>query len=56
MTNYQDGEILGIDTDGTLILWDAERNQPYNCGETLAEFTAHGAKIWDYEMARLSDD
>ncbi|WP_431106674.1 hypothetical protein [Variovorax paradoxus] len=33
-----DGEVVGIDTDGCLLLWDSEAGCPINCGETLAEF------------------
>lgn len=36
--NYEDGEVIDIDEDGNLILWDNENKQPYNCGENLEEF------------------
>ena len=35
---YQDFEVIGLDSDGTVVQWNAETNQPYNCGETLEEF------------------
>ena len=33
-----DGEVLGIDSDGTLLQWDADKEEVYNCGETIEEF------------------
>lgn len=34
-SDYTDGEILDVDTDGCLIMWDNDGDIPYNCGETL---------------------
>jgi len=38
MCRYVDGQILGVDTDGCLICWDADNGISYNCGETLKEY------------------
>lgn len=52
---YKDDEIIGMDTDGCLILWDNENQQPYNCGETVEDFTKNGAEIWSHEKERITD-
>ena len=38
MSTYYDGQILGLDTDGTLIQWNADTGTTYSCSETPAEF------------------
>ena len=38
MKAYLEGEVLGIDTDGCLICWNARDKERYNCGQTLEEF------------------
>lgn len=38
MTQRNDGEIIGVDTDGCVIQWDARDGEPYNSGETVFEF------------------
>jgi hypothetical protein len=35
---YDDGEVVGVDTDGTILCWDAKQEKPYNTGETLAQY------------------
>lgn len=35
---HQDGEVLGVDNDGSLILFNGDNGEPYNCGETPEEF------------------
>jgi len=37
-SSLEDGEVLGQDNDGALILWDASNGTPYNCGETPKEY------------------
>ena len=37
-TKYTDGEVMGLDTDGRIIQWDADKDEPYNCGETPEQF------------------
>ncbi len=44
-----DGQILGIDSDGCLIQWDADAKESYNCGETPEEFGLDN--ITDDEMS-----
>lgn len=35
---YRDGEVIGLDNDGSLILFNGDNGQPYNCGEPPEEF------------------
>ncbi len=49
MDEYTDGEVITVDGDGCLVLWDADRHEPYNCGETLEEF----GYLTDTERERL---
>ena len=35
---YSDGEIIGIDNDGCLILWNSTSQQGENCGETPEQY------------------
>lgn len=37
-THRLDGEVLGLDTDGSIVQWDGDHQQAYNCGETPQEF------------------
>lgn len=46
---YKDGEVIGIDTDGCLVLWNADDEELYNCGETLEEF----GELTAIELARI---
>jgi hypothetical protein len=50
--NYADSEVIGVDTDGRLIQWDATNGAPYNCGETVDEFGRHN--LTQAELARVS--
>ncbi len=34
----QDGEVLGLEDDGSVIQWDADESVAYNSGESLEEF------------------
>jgi hypothetical protein len=38
MSTYNDGEVVGVDLDGTILCWDAKQEKPYNTGETLAQY------------------
>lgn len=38
LEDYSDGEIVGVDTDGCLILWDDAKSEKYNSGHTLKQF------------------
>lgn len=49
-TGAQDGQIVGIDKDGTIIQ-EHERGEPYNSGEGLFEFGIHN--ITDSEKDKL---
>lgn len=46
-----DGEVIGLDTDGCILQWNADDGSVYNCGETLAEFGADN--LTESERARL---
>lgn len=35
---YADGEVIRLDTDGCLVMWDSDTESEYNSGETLDEF------------------
>ena len=35
---YKDGEVIGKESDGSLIQWDADAQAPYSSGETLTDF------------------
>lgn len=35
---YKDGEVLGTETTGAVIQWDADTRHRYTSGETLKEF------------------
>lgn len=37
-SGFADGEVIGMDNDERLILWDGPVATPYNCGETLDEY------------------
>lgn len=37
-TNFNDGEVVGLDRDGCLVLWNADSKRAENCGETVLEF------------------
>lgn len=49
---YKDFEIIGTDTDGCLLQWDASKEQAYNCGESPKEFGLDN--ITDEEKKRLT--
>jgi hypothetical protein len=36
--DYRDGEIIGLNPDGTIIQWNADDQQPYSPGETPEQF------------------
>lgn len=48
---YTDGEVVGVDADGSLVQWNAETGEAYNSGETPESFGAHN--LSDMERARL---
>lgn len=35
---FNDGEVIGIDNDERLIMWDRQGGVAYNCGETLDDY------------------
>lgn len=47
----QDGEILGLDRDGSIIQWNADDLETYNCGDTPEEFGVDN--IRPHEAERL---
>jgi hypothetical protein len=52
MANFEDGEVVGIDTDESLICWDAKSGTMYNCGEDLEIFGEDN--LTDIERQRLN--
>lgn len=36
--SLRDGEVVGVDTDGNLICYNASTHSNYNCGETLESY------------------
>jgi len=57
MTRYLDGEVLGRDSDGNLILWDADQCQAYNCGlgsgMSIEELADAMGGLYPHEIDRL---
>lgn len=52
LPKLEDGEVINIDSDGCLICWNAETQEPYNCGETREQYGEHN--LTDRERHRLS--
>jgi hypothetical protein len=52
MHAYLDGEVLGIDNDSNVILWDADKEKRYNCGETINQYGINN--LTDKEKHRLN--
>ncbi len=50
-SQLKDGEIIGLDEDGTIVQWDATNGQEYNSGETPAQFGIH--QLTDIERKRV---
>lgn len=50
--NYEDGEVIGLDTDGNLIQWDAEKKAAYNSGVTPEDFGIEN--LHPRELARIT--
>lgn len=48
-----DGEVLGLDVDGCIICWDADKGETYNSGETLEDFAG---LLFEEELRRLGLD
>lgn len=49
---YKDGEVIGIDTDGGLVIWDSFAKAGFNCGESIEEFGP--ANLTSTEKQRLA--
>lgn len=41
---YEEGEVIGLETDGTVIQWNALDQEGYTSGETLAEYGIHNLR------------
>jgi hypothetical protein len=52
--SYRDGDVIGIDTDKCLILWNGSKKQGENCGETLEQFGIEN--LFPKELKRLGID
>ena len=52
---YRDGEVIGVDTDKCLIVWNSKTQQGENCGETLEQF---GGKdnLFPKELKRIEEN
>jgi len=50
--SYKDGEVINLDKDDCVVLWDADKQQPYNCGETLEQYGFDN--LTDEEKTRLN--
>jgi|WetSurMetagenome_2_1015567.scaffolds.fasta_scaffold19810_3 hypothetical protein len=48
---YNDQEVLSIDNDGCLILWDAAKKAKYNCGENLETYGI--SNLSEQELTRI---
>lgn len=48
---YEDGEVIRVDTDGCLVLYNAASDREYNCGQTLEEFGIYN--LFPKEKERL---
>jgi len=51
MSKYSDGEVLGIDTDKNLIMWNAIKKERYYSGESLEHYGEHN--LLPKEIKRL---
>ena len=51
---YRDGEVIGTDNDGCLILWNSTTQQGENCGETLEQFGIDN--LFPKELKRLEEE
>lgn len=49
---YEDGEIIGLDTDGCVLQWDVDTASAYNSGETPEQYGLHN--IRPHEMERIN--
>lgn len=52
---YRDGEVIGTDNDGCLILWNSQTNKKENCGETLEQFGGKEA-LFPKELKRIEEE
>lgn len=51
MADFKDFEVIGVESDGKLIQWDAGTKTPYVSGDTLEEFGVHN--LTEQEIDRL---
>lgn len=51
LADLHDGEVLRVDNDGCLVLWDRDGEVEYNCGETLDDYGDHN--LTEVECKRL---
>ena len=51
---YSDGEVLGVDSDGHLVQWNADAEATYNSGETLEKFGVQN--LSDLELQRAKGE
>lgn len=56
-TKCDDGEIIGLDTDGCFIQWSDDEQHSYNCGETPEQFGCHNmTNVEEKRIARARAD
>ncbi len=48
--HFSDGEVIGLDNDGCVICWDADKKELYNTGVSMAEF----GSMTEIEIARCT--
>lgn len=51
---YRDGEVIGIDNNKCLIVWNSKTQQGENCGETLEQFGKYN--IFPKELKRIEEN
>jgi hypothetical protein len=51
LRNCYDGEVLGLDTDGCVIQFNAGDGEAFNCGESLEDWGRHN--LQPHEMSRV---
>ena len=53
IVTYEDGEIIGLDTDGCVLQWDVDTGTAYNSDETPEVYGLHN--IRSHEMERIKE-
>lgn len=51
MAGYQDGEVLGLNKDGSVVQWNANQQGMYCSGELLADYGIQN--LFEHELSRV---